>query len=61
MDHDAIAMFQLTFDVDDVSIVRERHYRLTEANDIREEDLATYRTPRARLNSLGRRICNGQR
>ena len=45
MADDTIAMFELTFDGDDVSIVRERHYRLTEANEIDEKDLAAYRMP----------------
>ena len=38
-------MFELTFDGDEVSIVRERHYRLTEAKEIGEQDLAAYRIP----------------
>lgn len=45
MADDTIAMFELTFDGDDVSIVRERHYLLTEAKDIDEKALAAYRTP----------------
>ncbi len=45
MADDTIAMFELIFDGDDVSIVRERHYRLTEATDIGEKDLAAYRMP----------------
>ena len=40
-----IAMFELTFDGDDVSIVRERHYRLVKAEDIDEEELSVYRLP----------------
>lgn len=44
MANDTIAMFELTFDGDDVCIVRERHYRLTEAKDISEKDLAAYRS-----------------
>lgn len=43
-----IAMFELTFDGDDVSIVNERHYRLTEARNISEKDLATYKVPSPR-------------
>ena len=38
----AIAMFELTFDV---SIVRERHYLLSEGGDIGENDRAAYRMP----------------
>ena len=45
MADDTIAMFELTFDGDDVSIVREKHYRLTEARDIGEKDLAAYGIP----------------
>ena len=45
MADDTIAMFELTFDGDEVSIVREKHYRLTEAKDIDEKDLAAYRMP----------------
>ena len=41
----AIAMFELTFEGNDVSIVRERHYRLIEGGDISESDLAAYRMP----------------
>ncbi len=41
----AIAMFELTFDGRDVSILRERHYRLTEGGDIDEADLTVYRMP----------------
>ena len=43
MADETIAMFELTFDGDEVSIVRERHYRLTEAKEIGEKDLAAYR------------------
>ncbi len=45
MADETIAMFELIFDGDEVSIVRERHYRLTEASDIGEKDLAAYRMP----------------
>jgi hypothetical protein len=45
MADDTIALFELSFDGDEVSIVRERHYRLTEAKDIGEKDLAAYRMP----------------
>lgn len=43
MEDDIIALFELNFDEDDVSIVQERHYRLTEAKDISGKDLASYR------------------
>lgn len=43
MEDDVIAMFELTFDGDDVSIVREKHYRLTPAGEIHAKDLDTYR------------------
>jgi hypothetical protein len=42
---DIIAIFELTFDGDEVSIIRERQYRLTEAKDIGEKDLAAYNMP----------------
>lgn len=38
-----IALFELTFDGDDVSIVQERHYRLVESNTISGSDLKAYR------------------
>ena len=47
MADDTIAMFELTFDGNDVSIVAERHYRLTEASDIDEKDLNVYRHSRS--------------
>jgi hypothetical protein len=43
MADDVIALFELNFDGDDVSIVQERHYRLAEAKSISDKDLATYR------------------
>jgi hypothetical protein len=43
MADDVIALFELTFDGNEVAIVRERHYRLTEAKDIKAEDLQRYR------------------
>lgn len=42
---DTIALFELTFDGDEVSVVQERQYRLTEAKDILPRDLAAYRLP----------------
>ncbi len=45
MADDTIAMFELHFDGDEVSIVREKHYRLVESKNIGEKDLATYRLP----------------
>lgn len=45
MADDTIAMFELTFDGNDVSIVQERHYCLTDATDIDDKDLAAYRLP----------------
>jgi hypothetical protein len=45
MADDVIALFELSFDGDEVSIVRERHYRLVDAKDIGAADLATYRVP----------------
>ncbi len=45
MDGDVIAMFELTFDGDDVSIVREKHYRLVSASEITSADLNIYKLP----------------
>jgi hypothetical protein len=42
---DTIALFETTFDGDEVSIVRERHYKLTESEAIGAADLKVYRTP----------------
>ena len=42
---DTIALFETTFDGDEVSIVRERHYKLTESEAISAADLKVYRTP----------------
>lgn len=43
MDDGVIAMFELSFDSDEVSIVREQHYRLVPAIDIGATDLLRYR------------------
>jgi hypothetical protein len=43
MSDDVIAMFELDFDGDDVSIVQEKHYKLVEATEISAEDLKRYR------------------
>jgi hypothetical protein len=40
-----IALFETTFDGNEVSIVRERHYELTESDKISSSDLRVYRTP----------------
>jgi hypothetical protein len=42
---DTIALFETTFDGDEVSIVHERHYQLTASKDIRSADLDAYRMP----------------
>jgi hypothetical protein len=39
---DTIALFETTFDGDEVSIVMERHYKLTESKDIAGPDLKLY-------------------
>lgn len=44
MSDDVIAMFELTFDGNDVLIVREKHYRLTSAESIAPADLNVYST-----------------
>ncbi len=43
----SIALFETTFDGDEVSIVRERHYKLTLEKDIDAADLKLYRTGEA--------------
>jgi hypothetical protein len=40
---DTIALFETAFDGDEVSIVQERHYRLTESKTIDAKDLKLYR------------------
>ena len=45
MDGDVIVMFELTLDGDDVSIVREKHFRLVGASDITPADLGVYKLP----------------
>lgn len=42
---DTIALFETTFDGDEVSIIRERHYKLTESEAIGREDLKQYWMP----------------
>jgi hypothetical protein len=42
MAEDIIALFELYFDGNDVSVVQERHYRLTAAAEISNIDLANY-------------------
>jgi hypothetical protein len=43
MANNVIALFELDFDGDEVTIVRECHYQLTEAANISAEDLQRYR------------------
>lgn len=45
MEKEVIAMFELSFDGNDVSIVREKHYRLVSAEETKASDLATYKLP----------------
>jgi len=45
MGDDIIAMFELNFDGNDVSIVNEKHYRLVPSAQIGASDLATYSLP----------------
>jgi len=45
MGDDVIAMFELNFDGNDVSIVNEKHYRLVPSSEIAGSDLALYKTP----------------
>ncbi len=42
---DVIALFELAFDGDDVSIVREKHYQLVSADQISASDQLLYRRP----------------
>jgi hypothetical protein len=42
MADNVIAMFELEFDGDDVSIVQEKHYQLVEASDVTTDDLKAY-------------------
>jgi hypothetical protein len=42
---DTIALFETMFDGDEVSIVRERHYKLTQSDSITGSDLKQYKTP----------------
>lgn len=42
---DTIALFETTFDGNEVSIVCERHYKLTESDAIHTQDLKTYSAP----------------
>lgn len=44
---DMIALFETTFDGDEVSIIRERHYKLTASEEIGPADLKLYRTGQA--------------
>lgn len=46
LDNDTIALFELAFDGDEVSIVQEKHYRLVEAKQITESDLKLYKRKR---------------
>lgn len=45
MADNVIALFELTFDGDDVSIVQERHYKLSQADEISGRELKAYRKP----------------
>ena len=42
--NNVIAMFELTFQEDDVRVIDERHYRLVPASEISEDDLKTMAT-----------------
>jgi len=45
LDDETIALFETAFDGDEVSIIGERHYKLTEHKDIAAADLKQYRAP----------------
>jgi len=47
MDDNVIALFELCFDGNEVSIVQELHYTLAEASTITAEDLARYQSSRS--------------
>lgn len=44
MDDNIIALFELNFDGNDVSVVQERHYKLVETDEISAKDLIGYRS-----------------
>jgi hypothetical protein len=46
MQNDTIALFELHFDGDDVSIIQERHYRLVESSSISGKELKAYQKDR---------------
>lgn len=43
MDEEVIAMFELSFDGNEVSIIREKHYQLVPSSNISAKDLSAYR------------------
>ncbi len=45
MSDDIIALFELYFDGNDVSIIRERHYKLVDCSEITDADQMLYRRP----------------
>jgi hypothetical protein len=45
LEDDMIALFETTFDGDEVSILCERHYKLTQSDAINSSDLKRYRSP----------------
>lgn len=47
LDNNVIALFELHFDGDEVSIVQERHYKLTPSKEITDKDLTAYRKDKA--------------
>lgn len=47
IDAKTIALFELNYDGNDVSIVQEQHYRLVESSEITERDMTSYRASRS--------------
>jgi hypothetical protein len=45
MPNEVIALFELAFDGDDVSIIREKHYKLVKGDEINAADQLLYRRP----------------
>lgn len=43
MDDDVIAMFEMTFDGNDVALIQEQHYKLVPSQEILSSDLAKYK------------------
>lgn len=49
IDAKTIALFELNYDGNDVSIVQEQHYNLVDASEITERDMTSYRASRSSI------------